>query len=811
MKKIILFECLLICFDLLGQTATEVQKILKKEALIQQSYKVGVEDLLVKTKLAMKKLDFVRANNYLIEATSKLPLLNLSKSNFVERTQYLKELNVQIYLQWSDKLISNTEVSLSDLSLALENLEKAKVLSKVYSQRIKNLMIRVKNRRKVILRKAAVDIQGIIGLEDTLKTDSKGVARRKYLASIRFERGKVYFDARDYSRAIAEFEALLVLDPYNSKAERYLKRCYKKLEVHGRAREQLTIAQFLASSGWKWAVDLGIKDRSNSFQPKKSVVKKNIIVEKLKKKLDINLDYFRITNARVEDALDRLRILSQQKDEDGVGVNFVIKNLEGELDKKKEISDEEDPFNDGEEEEEIDVVENDYLKIEDRQISIDLQNIPIREILGYIVSVAKLKYKVEKFAVVITDKNDPGDDLSTDFFPASASFLEIIDENSSEESKGIKGYFESLGVNFPPKSQIRYISAVNRLVVTNTQENLRRVEELLNQLNIAPKQILVESKFIDIAQNDLDEVGFQWFFEARAGDSDATDGPAQDFIEIHSKKPDASRSRVRVSLLESGFDNTLTSGISSPIRNSTNLPINPFGSTIPNGEQLRVTTFLNKIRYDTLIRLLDQKESTNIVSAPKVSTTNGGTATLKIVQERYFPESWDTAEVTRTNDVTVVTPSVPQFAPPRDIGVTLEVTPQIDADGYSIQLQILPQIVEFLGYDTSFNDETPISGNLVAIRYDVPIISIRRIETNILLYDGETVTLGGLIREQIVGLEDKIPFISSIPLIGNLFKSKSMVSEKRNFLVFVSVRLISPSGVPIRPNRVRGLPDFKQL
>ena len=470
--------------------------------------------------------------------------------------------------------------------------------------------------------------------------------------------------------------------------------------------------------------------------------------------------------------------------------------------RKKEEEEEENPFEEEEEEDEIATTQTGYLKISDREISINLKNIPARDILGYIISVAKLKYKIEKFAIVITDRNDAGDDLSTDFFPASASFLEVIEESSGEEeeegnSKGIKSYFESLGVTFPPKSQIRYIPAVNRLVVTNTQENLRRVEELLTQLNVAPKQILVESKFIDVAQNDLDEIGFQWYFELRGG----TNAPDADLINLHSA------GKTNISFLEAGLATDNTFG--GKVRTSDDLPINPFSSSIPRDEQLRVTTFLDKVRYDTLIRLLDQKDSTNIVSAPKVSTTNGGTALLRVVEERYFPESWEPPEVTTRGNTRIITPSVPQFAPPRDIGVSLEVTPQIDADGYSIQLQVFPQVTEFLGYDTTFNEETQVSSNILFLRYDVPIISIRRVESNLLIYDGETVTLGGLIREQIRSINDRIPFISSIPLLGRLFVSKSVVSEKRNFLIFISVRLVSPSGVAIRPSKIRGLPDFK--
>ena len=799
--------------SLLGNNNTfELKKEFIKESLKLQKQRLEVEVLYTQAKKALQKRKYREATRLMIQVLSKVELMKLPKNEELAKIREFKEFTARVYIEYSEELFSSNDSSLNNLSYILENLQKAYDLTSLYHKKIKYISSKVFKKRSKIVKKTVVGLDKIINLEDALNSKSKGVIRRQYLSQIRFQRGKVYFDERDYENAISEFEALLILDPYNEKARSYLERCFLKLNQHAQARRKLTIAQLKAVSVWKWSKQLKARDIFKVTRNNK-VVEKSVSsnVTKLKDKLDIKINSFQITNTKLKDVLIRLRALTRKQDPEGVGISFVVRDLDGSVGGEETSKEDDEDSLFGEEKQEIDNVSNDYLKIEEREISIDLKNIPVREILNYIASVAKLKYKVEAFAVLITDRNDPGDNLSTDFFPASATFLEVIEESSGEgeeedeedNSAKIKKYFESLGVTFPPKSQIRYISAVNRLVVTNTQENLRRVEELLTQLNIAPKQILIEAKFIDVAQDDLDEVGFQWFFEARSGDADASDTPTQDYLELTSGR----RSRS-IGLRESGIGDP--TGIGAIQRNATNLASVPFAN-IPTGEQLRVTTFLDRVRYDTLIRLLDQKDSLDILSAPKVSTTNGSTATLRIVDERYFPESWEPPEVTVNSTTSIITPPVPQFSPPRDIGVGLEVTPQIDADGYSIKLQTLAQVVEFLGYDDSFNDTTVISGETLDLRYDVPIISVRRIETNILLYDGESVVLGGLIREQITGIEDRVPLISSVPLVGRLFTSKAVVSQKRNFLIFVSVRLISPSGVAIRPNKIRGLPDFKKL
>ena len=97
------------------------------------------------------------------------------------------------------------------------------------------------------------------------------------------------------------------------------------------------------------------------------------------------------------------------------------------------------------------------------------------------------------------------------------------------------------------------------------------------------------------------------------------------------------------------------------------------------------------------------------------------------------------------------------------------------------------------------------------IRLDeMPIIEARTVETKVIIWDGETVVLGGLIREDLQSYKDKIPLLGDVPLLGRLFTNTGEQSVKKNLLIFVTARLVNPSGVPIRTNDVRGLPDFRR-
>ena len=78
--------------------------------------------------------------------------------------------------------------------------------------------------------------------------------------------------------------------------------------------------------------------------------------------------------------------------------------------------------------------------------------------------------------------------------------------------------------------------------------------------------------------------------------------------------------------------------------------------------------------------------------------------------------------------------------------------------------------------------------------WNQPFFPSRSINTSILIYDGATVVMGGMISEIRQSVDDKIPFLGEIPIFGRLFRSKSDSSEKRNLLIFVTARLVDPAG-----------------
>jgi general secretion pathway protein D len=218
------------------------------------------------------------------------------------------------------------------------------------------------------------------------------------------------------------------------------------------------------------------------------------------------------------------------------------------------------------------------------------------------------------------------------------------------------------------------------------------------------------------------------------------------------------------------------------------------------------------------------------MSAPKVTTKSGIKATLKVSREFPYPTEFNppqvpppqtgggqggTGESTAGIVVTsgAVTPSTPSAFEKRDLGVSLEVEPQVGADNFTIDLSLSPEVVEFDGFvnygsaivGPQYNPALIAAGNPSGIGTFIltpnvinqPIFSVRKVTTSVSIWDGQTVALGGLIREDVQKVNDKVPILGDIPLAGRLFRSNVDQKIKKNLIVFVTARLMDAQGQPL--------------
>lgn len=137
-----------------------------------------------------------------------------------------------------------------------------------------------------------------------------------------------------------------------------------------------------------------------------------------------------------------------------------------------------------------------------------------------------------------------------------------------------------------------------------------------------------------------------------------------------------------------------------------------------------------------------------------------------------------------------------------ELGPVLDVVPYVSADGYTIQMTIIPTVKEFVGYDTEnarlfLTQVQSVGGaasNPLIQPTPLPIFRLRQVVTSAIVWDGQTVVLGGLISENVTKTKDKVPLLGDIPLLGRLFRSESSQTRKKNLLVFVTPTIIDPAG-----------------
>lgn len=158
-----------------------------------------------------------------------------------------------------------------------------------------------------------------------------------------------------------------------------------------------------------------------------------------------------------------------------------------------------------------------------------------------------------------------------------------------------------------------------------------------------------------------------------------------------------------------------------------------------------------------------------------------------------------------------VIPAIQPLPAQIPFGVVLDVVPYVSADGYTIQLNIVPTFTEFLGYDTDVAGQfRTVVGDQPLQPTPLPRFRVRQVSTTAIVWDGQTIVLGGLIAENVTKTREKVPVLGDIPLLGRLFRSERTSSDKKNLMIFVTPTIIDPAGnrihtpdnLPYDPNRI---------
>ena len=697
------------------------------------------------------------------------------RNSFEKNIKYCEEQVYQCYYYWSMDVVAKVEKK----SFAKDYTEAIKLCNKaveIYPPCRKKMDKKIK--QLTILRDAAV--------RRYKTSEAKLIPAKKentYDIQVLLKQADALIKVGRYNLAKEKYEQILLSDIYNYKAIEGLRSVNRKIDKLGTRRLYTQDKERIAEVSWKMATPIIPKVNKDGRQLVSKPIKKYMTVSKIRQKLKSiiipRLDFEDIT---VETAVRHLREQSKQLDPEGVGINIFLrlkapKVKDSALDANAAEGGEVAVAAGNEDEEEED--EEDEEEDEDGEadggagqsvVDLVLVKRNLYQAIYFLCKAADLKFRIEKYAVVIAAKNIALDDLETKIFPVEQGALAAV---GGDDTDSLKEYFRDRGIKFPNGAQIVYDSRISRLIATNTLDNLTRLESIIqNELSSKDPMVQIQAKFIEIEQNDLKELGFNW----AVSNSPASDNGTFDIKNSASK-------------LASVNEPTPTIG-------RYNLDSGGFS-----------------LQFD--VNALNQVDSRNLLSSPRITTMNGQEASIRMVREVYYPDDYTEAETTTTaggtsgNDTYSYISSIPEFADPTELGIILRVTPDVDIDHRTITMRVNPTVQAFVTW-TEYNYKVSTQPDPVSIRK--PVIAARTIDTKITIYDGETIVLGGILKDTTKTINERVPFIGEIPLIGRMFQSIGTESVKINLLIFLTCRLVKPDGTAFFPDvRPNGLAKFKRL
>lgn len=372
--------------------------------------------------------------------------------------------------------------------------------------------------------------------------------------------------------------------------------------------------------------------------------------------------------------------------------------------------------------------------VQDRTVTIYFDSVTVEDALNYIMNANNLVYEQDPGSniFIVKESGKPAVETLTKIYELKYAQLTPppTESGSGTEDAEIVSVIEGL---LSENGKMVTDKRSNSIIITDVPSQFAVIEDVLARLDTRTQQVMIEAEIIETSITVADRLGISW-----SGTFGVLTGPKANTV--------------------------------WPLRGKFNK------DTPSTGEGISTTgTFDLSGMVATLKALLNDTD-TRILARPKVLTLNNETAKIELTAETAV------ASVTTTTDTGGSTATTSTGAERIDTGVTLEVTPQINKDGY-ITMHIEPTVIVpvlstyFTSGSTTFVDP-----------------HTRSTETTVMVKDGETVIIGGLIsREDSYGFT-KVPFLGDIPLLGAAFRYKTTDESDKELLIFITPRILKEQG-----------------
>ncbi len=640
------------------------------------------------------------------------------------------------------------------------------------------------------------------------------------------------FKAGDYDGARLVFEAVLAKEPYNKKAMSYLSKVAAKIAALEARKTDTVRAEALADVKKGWTPDFSDSLAALELGKKVEVIKVPVGVQKMTAHLkQIQIPSLDFRDANIKDVVLFLTETCRRMDSTGKGVNMILLGL----------------------------ASSDSMDMDEgNNITISIRDMSLYDALQVITEMASLKFVVDSNMVMIMPVNyvrsievemetisvipEVGEELGavTGGGDSGDSMDDLFgggDSGSMSSDSGpidVSSYFSI--VLWPEGSSAIYYPSFRKLIVKNTHENIRKVQNIVDDLEdeaIARRssQVEIEAKFVEFSEGSLEELGFDWNVYgsgSAAGFQLAGThyGPDSGYAGATRVNGDLTQYKFAVS---TGGNSVSAFGPLDYMSNGSvlyNNPINGFAEIANGGQSLfaggqrgNETVFdavtsgiLSKMggaapsmlfsngTVDLNLSALEQNGTADILSAPKVTTQSGYEAVIRVTEIHRFPQDWDVETGQRTAPVVK-----PQDWEDFDLGVVLRVTPEVDAESNTIKLELNPEIRKFKGfdgyhvadnaYDAGTTYDERIRGDGTELFAEMPFFETRSVQTRVTVADGSTVMMGGLVDETTETFRDQVPILGDIPYVGRFFRSEGSRSAKKNLVILVKATQVDEKGM----------------
>ncbi|MGL5017811.1 MAG: Amuc_1098 family type IV pilus outer membrane protein [Luteolibacter sp.] len=671
---------------------------------------------------------------------------------------------------------------------------------------------------KVLLPSVAPNHPGAVNylgqLDDPIRTnpaanaahtqDVDSVRRLLYTAEGAFNLGKL-------DEANLRYSDVLRIDPTNSAARRGMERVASAKSDYQKSAYDHARAEMLNQVESQWELQVPSVDLEASMpDPGAELSSANFV--SVKDKLDrIIIPKVALDQTSLSEAIDFLRIRANENDKLELdparrGINFTVS-----------LGASDSPV---------------AQKINAARFDLQLTNVPLSQILTYIGQMTGTTFATDEFAVIITPIGSSSPDLISRTYRVPPDFISSMSAGADGAAAATDDPFgaapssggllakrmsaqEALakqGVAFPEGASANYMASTNTLRVVNTASNQDYIAQVIEAITrVEPVMVSVKVTMIKVEQTHLEELGFDWFLESAnfkgdlvgAGGTVGNGRSSPDVVGPNGAtalNPVTAGNRTGDSAISgNSIDNLLTNQSGRQASNPAPGILGLYGN-------------FNDANVQMLMRGLDQKKGVDILAQPATVTRSGQSSNIEIVREFIYPTEYEPPELPNTvgsnfGGVTPVTPATPTAFETKEVGITLEILPVVDASKQYITVTLNPIFSDFLGFvnygspiNTTATNALGISETVVVTENAIlmPIFSKDTVSTTVDVVDGGTVAVGGLIQETSQVVNDKTPILGSIPIVGRLFQSDAKQPVKKVIIFLVNVELMDPTGYRFR-------------